>query len=474
MEKEYNLEVSISQGDLVASIKVVTRTDDITTLSASDIYEKLNEAGVKYGIWNEVISQIAHDKPVNKWVTIAKGEKPSEGKDGYVKYHFNKDGRRAKLKEDASGRVNIKDMNLIDNVKNGDILCELVPPEIGKSGMSVKGEEILGKVGAPGKLPSGKNVEVSEDGNRLIASIDGMVVCEESQVHVEPIYVVDKVDSSTGNVRFNGSVVVNGEIGDGFEVHAGEDVTVAMSVGRVIINAGGDIKIAGGILGQEKAQITAEGSIQVKFIQDAHLKASKEIIVEDYVRNSEITASGPVIVKSPSGWITGSSVSSEAWIYCHNIGHETNPLDTRLIIGHNPRLIDERENLKAQLIEKIGDFLKLQASITKLRMIKAKTTLSSQQESLHEKILNAIETIRHHIIDTDKRIHEITEKINTVFSGNIYIDGIANAGTSIILGKATREITESRIKTQFSLDNYEITESEFVMLPEIKEYLESE
>ena len=78
MEKEYNLEVSISQGDLVASIKVVTRTDDITTLSTSDIYEKLNEAGVKYGIWNEVISQVAHDKPVNKWVTIAKGEKPSE------------------------------------------------------------------------------------------------------------------------------------------------------------------------------------------------------------------------------------------------------------------------------------------------------------------------------------------------------------------------------------------------------------
>ena len=474
MEKEYNIEVSISQGDLVASIKVVPLSDEITSLGASDIHEHLSEAGVKYGIWNDVVSQIAHDKPLNKWVTIAKGEKPSEGKDGYVDYHFNKDGRKAKLKEDASGRVNIKDMNLIDNVKTGDILCQLVPPEIGKSGMSVKGEEILGKVGAPGKLPSGKNVEVSEDGNRLIAAIDGMVVWEESQVHVEPIYVVDKVDSSTGNVRFNGSVVVNGEVGDGFEIHAGEDITIALSVGRVIMHAGGNIKIAGGVLGQEKAQITADGSIQVKFIQDAHLKSKKEIIVEDYIRNSEITASGPVIVKNPSGWITGSTVSSEAWIYCHTIGHETNPLDTRLIIGHNPRLIDERENLKALVIEKIGDFLKLQASITKLRMIKATTKLSEQQENLNEKILNAIETIRHNLMASDERIHEITERINTVFSGNIYIDGIINAGTRIMLGKATREITESHMKTQFSLDNFEITESEFVMLPEIKEYLGSE
>jgi len=474
VETEYNIEVSISQGDLVASIKVVPRTDQITSLSASDIHEKLSEAGVSYGIWNEVISQIAHEKPVNKWVTIAKGEKPAEGKDGYVKYYFNKDGRTAKLKEDSSGRVNIKDMNLIDNVKAGDILCELVPPEIGRSGMSVKGEEILGKVGAPGKLPGGKNIEVSEDGNKFIASIDGMVVWQESQILVEPVYVVDKVDSTTGNVRFNGSVVVNGEVGDGFEVHAGEDVTVAMSVGRVVINAGGNIKIAGGILGQEKARITAAGSIQVKFIQDAHVISDKDIIVDDYVRNSEITAAGPVIVKSPSGNIIGSTVSSESWIYCQNIGHESNPLDTRLIIGHNPRLINEQENLRAQLIEKIGDFLKLQASVTKLRMIKAKSKLSTQQENLNDKILTAITTIRQNLIDTDNRINEITEKINSVFSGNIYIEGIAQAGTRIILGKAIREITESRIKTQFSLDNYEIIESEFVMLPEIKETLESE
>lgn len=474
MEKKYTIEISISQSDLAASIKVIPRAEEISTIPTSDLYEAISEAGVKFGLWNEIVSQVAEDRVVNKWVTIAKGEKSAEGEDGYVKYHFNKEGRRAKLKEDESGRVNIKDMNLIDNVKKDDILCELVQPETGKSGMSVKGEEIIGKIGAPGSLPSGKNVEVSEDGSKLIASIDGMVVWEESQVNVEPIYVVDKVDSSTGNVRFNGSVVVNGEVGDGYEIHAGEDVTIAMSVGRVVINAGGNIRIGGGILGQEKAAITAEGSIRAKFIQDAQVKSRQEIIIEDYVRNSEITASGPVIVKNPAGWITGSTVSSEAWVYCHTIGHETNPLDTRLIIGHNPRLHDERENLKAEFLEKIGDFLKLQASITKLRMIKAKSKLSAQQEDLNTKILNAVETIRHNITVIDARINELTNKINTVFSGNIYIDGIANEGTRIILGKATREITESRLKTQFSLENNEISESEFVMLPEIKEYLESE
>ncbi|MBN2297053.1 MAG: DUF342 domain-containing protein, partial [Deltaproteobacteria bacterium] len=305
-------------------------------------------------------------------------------------------------------------------------------------------------------------------------AIDGMVIWDESGVLVEPVYVVDKVDSSTGNVRFNGSVVVNGEVGDGFEIHAGEDVTVAMSVGRVIISAGGNIRIGGGILGQEKAQINAQGSINVKFIQDASIKSGQEIVIEDYVRNSEVTAAGPVIVRSPSGWITGSTVSSEGWIYCHTIGHETNPVGTRLIIGHNPRLHDERERKKNEAIEKIGDFLKLQASITKMRAIRSQAKLSQQQNDLYDKILNAIDTIRHNINDIDARIKELTNKINTVFSGNIYIEGIANEGTMIMIGKATREITDSRVKTQFSLENNEIVESEFVMLPEIKEHLESE
>ena len=474
MDKEYTIEVSISQGDLVASIKVNTRTEEIGPINTSDLFKALSEEGITYGVWEDIVRQIADDGIINKWVTIAKGEKAADGTDGYVKYNFNKEGKKAKLKEDISGRVNIKDMNLIQNVKTGDVLCELVPPDTGKSGMSVKGEELLGKLGTSAKLPEGKGVEPSEDGTKLLAAIDGMVVWDESGVLVEPVYVVDKVDSSTGNVRFNGSVVVNGEVGDGFEVHAGENVTVAMSVGRVVISAGGNIHIAGGILGQEKAQIYAKGSIHVKFIQDASLKSDQEIVIEDYVRNSEVTAAGPVIVRSPAGWITGSTVSSEGWIYCHTIGHVTNPIGTRLIIGHNPRLHDERERKKKEVIEKIGDFLKLQSSIAKMRIIKTQGKLSGRQNMLYNKILDAIDTTRHNIVDTDARIQELTNKINTIFSGNIYIEGIANDGTTIMIGKGTREITDSRIKTQFSLENNEIVESEFVMLPEIKEYLESQ
>jgi len=251
-------------------------------------------------------------------------------------------------------------------------------------------------------------------------------------------------------------------------------VTVAMSVGRVVINSNGNIRISGGVLGQEKAVITAGGSIRAKFIQDAHVKAVKEIVVEDYIRNSQVTAGGPVIIRNPQGWITGSTVSSESWIYCHTTGNISSPVDTRLIIGQNPALCSEREQRRQEVVERIGDFLKLSSSLGKLRNMKAKGSLSRQQEELYQKILDAMETLRHNLWSMDARINELTNKLNAVHSGNIYVDGVVNEGTMIMIGKAAREVREPRTKTQFSLQNGEIVESEFVMLPEIKEYLESE
>ena len=103
MKKEYKVDVSITQGGLVASIKVTPLAAEVSSVNVSDLYDALQEAGVCFGIWNDVIYQISEYKTLNKWVTVAKGEQPGEGKDGYVVCHFNKDGTKAKLKEDLSG-----------------------------------------------------------------------------------------------------------------------------------------------------------------------------------------------------------------------------------------------------------------------------------------------------------------------------------------------------------------------------------
>ncbi|MEA2102791.1 MAG: FapA family protein [Thermodesulfobacteriota bacterium] len=472
VSENYYIEVSISQDKLSASVKVKPVSDNEDhELSLSDLLDAVKNAGVVSGIMEDILYKISEKPESDKWVVFARGVAPSHGKDGSVDFHFSTDGTIANLKEDASGRVNIRDMNLIQNVSSHDCLCTLVPPGQGKEGISVKGEKIAAKPGLPARLPSGKGVQESDDGTSLVASIDGMVQWDGEKVNVDPSYVVDKVDASTGNIRFNGSVIVNGEVGDGYEIHAQDDVTIAMSIGKVIIEAGGNVTITGGVLGQSKGEIHARGDVHVKFIQEASVEARGTVEVEDYVLNSRVSSAGPLVVKNSSGWIAGSTVSSETWIYAHTIGIEHAQIDTTLIVGHNPMLLEEGKNLKDTVIERLKGFLKLRSSLLKLRKVRNDYELSQQQEQLYKKILAAIDSIRNELEKTDEKIQKITARIDSAYEGSIYIGGIVNEGTKIIIGHTDKAVTNIMTATHFFVSEGILIDDPFEITDEIKGYL---
>lgn len=473
VDKDYSVEFNLSDGGLVASLKIVPAGAEVTTLNVDDLLKAIKDEGIAVGILPEAIGQIVQNRTVNEWVEIARGQAPEEGKNGYVKFHFETSHTKATFKEDASGKVNLKDLNLIQNVKKGDPLCELIPPQPGKSGTSVKGEEIVGKPGVAAKLPSAKNVTYSADRNQIFAALDGMVVWLENAVNIEPSYVVHDVDASVGNIRFNGSVVVQGEVGDGYEIHAGENITIASTVGKVVLEAGGEIIISGGIMGQEEAMITANGKIHARFIQDAHVISEKEIIVDGYIRNSLVSAIGPVIVKNPNGFITTSKVSSDACVYCHTIGQEAADEKTVISIGRSPVLHREQIRIKEEITERIQEFLKFQASLAKLRILKSTSELSRQQEGLYTKILDAMETLRKMLIQQNSKIIEITEKIHKTHQGNIYIEGTVFDSTDINIGMHSMTIKGSKSGVHFYLKDGEMKEAEFTLAPEVKKLLES-
>ncbi|HWR68637.1 MAG TPA: FapA family protein [Desulfomonilia bacterium] len=473
MEKDYRIEFYIAEGGLAGSMKIVPLQGDIQDLRMEDLVEAVQNEGITFGVLTDAIEKMAREKTVNQWVVIARGNKQEEGRNGYIKFHFDKDRTRAKIKEDATGKVNLRDLNLIQNVKKGDILCEAIAPQAGNSGTTVRNEEIPSKEGSHEKLPSGTNVTYSGDRSQMFATIDGMVRWAENTVIVDPVYTVHDVDASVGNIRFNGSVVVQGEVGDGYEIHAEEDITIATTVGRVVLEAGGNIRIAGGVLGQEKAIITANGSIHARFIQDAHVKSEKDIVVNDYIRNSLVSAIGPVVIRNENGFIATSKVSSECWIYCNTVGQEDAGVETELSIGHSPVLHQEQGRIKEEILDKTQDFLKLQSSLAKLRVMKSTSELSRQQEMLYEKILDTTETLRKSLIQKNAKIMEITEKIQRTYQGNIYVEGTIHDRTNLRIGMASRTITGAMSRVHFFLKEAQIADAEFVLVPDVKKVLEA-
>jgi uncharacterized protein (DUF342 family) len=240
-----------------------------------------------------------------------------------------------------------------------------------------------------------------------------------------------------------------------------------------VLSAGGNIKIAGGIMGQEEAKITASGMIHAKFIQDAHVSSEKEIVVDGYIRNSLVSAVGPVIVKSPTGFITTSQVSSDVCVYCHTVGQETADEKTVISIGRSPVLHREQKRMKEEVFERIQEFLRFQSSLAKLRVLKTTSELSRQQEGLYNKILDGMESLRRMLKEQNAKIIEIVEKIHKTHQGNIYIEGTAFDQTDINIGMTSMTITGNKSGVHFYLKDGEIKEAEFTLAPEVKKILES-
>ncbi len=127
MDKDYSIEFNLTEGGLAASVKIVPSGTEVNTLNVDDLLKAIKDEGITVGLLTEPIGQIVLNKTVNKWVEIARGQAPEEGKDGYVKFHFDTGRTKATFKEDASGKVILRDLHRIQNVKKGVPLCELIP-----------------------------------------------------------------------------------------------------------------------------------------------------------------------------------------------------------------------------------------------------------------------------------------------------------------------------------------------------------
>ena len=74
-----------------------------------------------------------------------------------------------------------------------------------------------------------------------------------------------------GNINFTGSVVIHGDVLEGYSVKAKGDITVMGIVEGARLSAGGDILLHKGMRGMRTGVLEAEGDITAKFLSLIHI-----------------------------------------------------------------------------------------------------------------------------------------------------------------------------------------------------------
>jgi uncharacterized protein (DUF342 family) len=351
------ISVDVSNDEMHAMITVTSPAIGGQEVSAEHIKRMLGIQGIVIGIDDKKINDYVDNPVYGVPYVVADGIVPCDGRDAYIAYNFETDRSKIKLQEAQNGQVNFKELNLFQNVIEGQPLAQKILPEHGKAGKTVYGKYLEAKNGKDINLPVGKNVKVDTDGRTMIAECSGHVLLVGDKVTVEPFLMLDKgVNIKTGNINFMGTVIVRGNVDDGFNIKASGNIEISGTVGSCNLEAEGDIIVSLGIHGRDAGFVKAGKSIWAKFIQSTTVEAEEFVIVSDSIVNSNVSSNRKIIVNGKRAAIIGGHLFATEEIHAKNIGTHSGGTETVLEVGFDPRarkrleeIIAQRDNLAREL-----------------------------------------------------------------------------------------------------------------------------
>lgn len=313
--------VRVSADRLTAYLTVKVRQPD-EILTEQDVIDFLHGKGITYGICGDSIRDFCENKKYFLELPCARGLAPVDEEDADMEYLFHTD-RSGLPVEREDGTVDFHDLGLVQNVKKGDVLCRILPPAEGKPGVDVLGKPIPYKKGRFPSFPSGRNTWISEDGLELSAKIDGCIQYKNLVLNVNEVFIVHgNVGSSSGDISFLGSVIVQGDVMEGFQVKAGGDITVRGMVEGATLEAGGNIAITHGVNGMHGGKLKAGGNISAKYFQNTVLECGGDVCA-DVIMNSSVAAGYAVILRGPSARLIGGRCRAGRQVYANYIGTDS-------------------------------------------------------------------------------------------------------------------------------------------------------
>ena len=433
-------EIEISKDRMEAFVTFMEPINDGAKLDEAGIVAALDGAGlVDYNM--ETVRTLALHRVYGRKYSIAKGTVPINGADGYLQYHFNNENLRPKPKILEDGSVDFRQLGMLRLCERGDVLVTSVPPKDGKEGIDVTGNVVPFTVGrAPQPIPVGKNTSISEDGLHLIADVSGQLVIQQGKISINPcLEIKGNVDNSTGNIDFNGEIVINGNVLTGFEVKATGNIEIHGVCEGAIITTDADIVIGRGAQGMERAKLQAGGNITAKFIEGCNVSAEGNITA-DSILNSTVSCGGDVLLSGKRGLLTGGKLIAGNKLTAKTIG---SPMGTTTLIevGNKPTAILGVKDLTQEYEKLRKEFEKVDQAVSLLTVQQKKGLLNDQKKQLLMKMLNAKMTYREKLNSLQLKIDEMNQSLKSN-AGTVSASNVIQPGVKVTIGNSQLSIRD--------------------------------
>ena len=456
-ESDSTVKVDITPDEMKAYIKITPPRHGGRHLEVDDVVHALKSYGIVIGFQESAIRDALLEDRYMEEILAAQGQPPKHGRDAYVDYKVSIGKEQVKYEEDSRGRVDYKQMNLIENVVVGQILAEKMPADDGVMGRTLMNRIVEARDGKDIELKQGRGTILSEDRTRLIAEINGQVVYANGKVSVEPVHRVSgDVGPKTGNIMFLGSVIITGNVLDNYEVKAAGNVEVSGAVQKARIEAEGDIIIRAGIHGREGAHIESTGgSLHTKFIQSAEVFVAGDVVVQEGILHSKVEAGERIICNGRRAQIVGGQIRATKEVRAKMIGSQANT-KTEVTVGTDPRILAQYEELQTMKKEEESALSKDKKEMATLEARKKgdQESFSEEHEATLQKKLAHARKQEAKIADLAQEIARLDEYMQEIGAeGKVHAEKEIFGGVMVTIKDYTQPISDSYRQVTLTYDN---------------------
>lgn len=463
-EYDGSMSIEITEDEMKAFVHFVPPRYSGRHVEYGEVIEGLKKAGVKIGIKEDAIREYLERMEYHRPLLAAEGTRTVNGKDAYVEYKVRVDTKDISFEEDESGKVDFRNLELLENVVVGQLLAVKVPAEQGAPGRTITNRILPARAGKDIKLQHGKGTILSEDGTELTAAINGQVVFKVGRISVEPIYVVNgDVSLETGNIVFLGSVIIAGNVQDNFEVKAAGNIEVRGTVQKAFLEAEGDIIIFQGIIGREEAKIESTGgTVYAKFIQNARVFAENDVIVPEGILHSSIDAGLRILSLGKRARIVGGVIRAGDEVNARYLGTDVSTR-TEIRVGIHPKVLQQKTDLAA-MKEKIDEEqVQLKLNLRTLETQKRNAgKLPAEKEQLLKDLQARKAKLEERMEEIEGELKEVNSFIEmTEHKGRVCAERTAHSGVEVYIKDKTYSLRDPYNHVKFTLEGDQIRISEY-------------
>jgi len=450
------LTVELGSQEMEARVVITPPQPGGCDLSKDVILAYLRNNKVVFGVIEEALQALEDAPRYKEPMLVAQGQRAANGEDARIQFLFETDRTKLNL-EEKNGKVDYKELHLVQNVVEGQALARKVQAQQGVPGRTVTGKMLPAKNGKDLPLPLGKNVHTSEDGLTILADVNGEATYINNKINVETVYTINgDVDLKSGNQFFLGTIVVVGNVEDGFSVKATGNIEVRGNVGKAEISAEGDVIVHQGITGKGSGTVTAGKNVWAKFIENAQVYAGENVIVTTSIINSEVTAERRIVCSGQKhASIIGGRYRACEEINAKSIGSPSGGAETVLEVGSDPKSKAKMDELDVKLKTIQRQVDELDKNIYTLNETKRqRKTLPDDRQAVLDELVHKRDELAGEAASLKAEYDSILAYLNNLkVRGKVSVSGRIYPGTEIVIRDIREKIKNEYKGLTFYLEN---------------------